>query len=69
MDHALEAVAEQLAHEFPDEPNATVIRVVTASVDEFPAGDGLLIEQAARAALSAGAGSVPEATTSSSRRR
>ena len=54
MDHALEAVAEQLANEFPDEPSATVIRVVTASVEEFPDGDELFIEQAARAYLSAG---------------
>lgn len=53
MNDGVAAVAEKLAHEFPDEPK-TVIRVVTASVDEFPDGDGLLIEQAARAHLNAG---------------
>jgi hypothetical protein len=54
MDCSVEAVREKLAAEFPRQPGATVTRVVSQCVDEFPDGDGLLIEQAVRAHLTTG---------------
>lgn len=53
MDVAMMAVAEKLAAEFPDEPDSTVIRVVTDCVEEFPDADPLFLEEASRARLSA----------------
>jgi hypothetical protein len=50
----LEAVAETLAAEFPQERSSTVIEVVTSCVAEFPDDDPMFIEQAARARLAAG---------------
>ena len=58
MGFGLEAVAETLAGEFPEAPSATVIRVVTDCVAEFPDVDPLFIEQAARARLGAAGSSV-----------
>ena len=53
MSFGLEAGAETLAAEFPEEPSVTVIRVVTDCVAEFPDVDPMVLEQAARARLGA----------------
>lgn len=45
------AVAERLAAEFRDQPDSTVIRVLTDCVDEHPDADAAFIEQEARARL------------------
>lgn len=54
---------------FPDEPSATVIQVMTGSVEEFPDGGGLFIEQAASAYLSAGSRHVRRLAAAPSPRR
>lgn len=51
MDIEMMAVAERLAAEFRDQPDSTVIRVLTDCVDEHPDADAAFIEQAARAGL------------------
>jgi hypothetical protein len=53
MDLALMAVAEELADEFDELPNRTVIRVLSDCADEFPNDDPHFIGQAARARLAA----------------
>jgi hypothetical protein len=54
MDVALDAVAERLAAQFPQQPGATVVRVVSDCVDEFPNGGELFVEQAAGSRLTSG---------------
>ena len=58
MSFGLEAVAETLAAEFPQESSSTVIAVVSDCVAEFPDDDPMFIEQAARARLGAPGSSV-----------
>ena len=55
-DAELMDVAEKLAGEFEEMPAREVLHVVTSSVDAFPEGDPLFIEQAARAQLAARGG-------------
>jgi hypothetical protein len=49
-------VAEKLAGEFEEMPAREVLHVVASSMDQFPQGDPLFIEQAARAQLAARGG-------------
>lgn len=51
MDVEMMEVAEGLAGEFRDQPDSTVVRVLTDCVDEHPDADAAFIEQAARAQL------------------
>lgn len=51
MEADLVAVTEQLAEEFEHLPSATVVRVVTDCLEEFPNHEAHFIEQAARARL------------------
>jgi len=55
MSLTLEAVAEKLASDFPDEATLTVMRVVADCAGEFPDSGPLFVEQAARARLESGA--------------
>lgn len=63
MDESATAVAEKLACEFRAYSPRTVARVVVECVVEFPEGDFMLIEQAARARLSGPAHEEVELTT------
>jgi hypothetical protein len=54
MDVVLDAVAERLAAQFPQQPGTTVLRVVRDCVEEFPDGGELFVEQAARSVLASG---------------
>ena len=51
MEAELMEVAERLAATHPELPPIAVAEVVADCADEFPAGDPLLIEQAAQALL------------------
>src|SRR4029453_984484 len=53
VDMAMLAIAEHLTAESPDEPETTVVDIVTECAHEQPDGDPLLVEQAARARLEA----------------
>jgi len=54
MEVVLDAVAERLAAQFPQQPGTTVLRVVRDCVEEFPDGGELFVEQAARSVLASG---------------
>jgi len=54
MDVVLDAVAERLAAQFPQQSSTTVLRVVSDCVEEFPDGGELFVEQAARSVLASG---------------
>lgn len=51
MDLAMLALAEKLAAEFPEQPNSTVIRILTDCVEEFPRADPEFLEEASRTRL------------------
>lgn len=53
MDVALMAVAERLVEDFSELNSTTVLRVLKDCADELPDDDSHLVEQAARARLSA----------------
>ncbi len=53
MDVVLDAIAERLAAQFPQQPGTTVVRVVCDCVEAFPDGGELFVEQAARSLLTA----------------
>jgi len=54
MEVVLDAVAERLAAQFPQQSGTTVLRVVSECVEEFPDGGELFVEQAARSVLASG---------------
>src|SRR3954452_1395080 len=62
MDFAIVAVAEKLAAEFPHQSSTTVLRVVAGCVEQFP-DDGMFVEDAARAHLTAAGDRVRAAMT------
>jgi hypothetical protein len=53
MDVVLDAIAERLAAQFPQQPGTTVVRVVCDCIEALPDGGELIVEQAARSLLTA----------------